>query len=81
MSLKGIITVLKTSNNGNLDITDRKMDDYRKSANDKLVEGKSLRFCGTSLDVENFSKGLMCLSTSGYYIHKSKFLPRTVEKN
>ena len=24
-------------------------------------------FCGTSLDVENFSKGLMCLSTSGNY--------------
>ncbi len=23
--------------------------------------------CGTSLDVENFSKGLMCLSTSGNY--------------
>ena len=24
-------------------------------------------FCGTSLDVENFSKGFMCLSTSGNY--------------
>ena len=23
--------------------------------------------CDTSLDVENFSKGLICLSTSGYY--------------
>ncbi len=25
------------------------------------------QFCGTSLDVENFSKGFMCLSTSGNY--------------
>ena len=33
----------------------------------KQVEGKSLLFCGTSLDVENFSKGLICLTTSGYY--------------
>ena len=33
-----------------------------------------------SLDVDNFSKGFMCLSTSGI-IHKSKFLPGTVEKN
>ncbi len=31
--------------------------------------------------MENFSKGLMFLSTSGNYIHKSKFLPGAVEKN
>ncbi len=37
-------------------------------------------FCGTSLDVDNFSIGLMCLRTSGYYT-QSKFLPGTVEKN
>ncbi len=33
----------------------------------QVTEGKSLGICGTSLDVENFSKGLMCLSTSGNY--------------
>ncbi len=32
-----------------------------------LVVGKSLWFCGTSLDVKNHSKGSMCLSTSGNY--------------
>ncbi len=29
-------------------------------------------FCGTSLDVENFSEGLMCLSTVEI-LHMSKF--------
>ncbi len=31
------------------------------------VEGKSLGFCGTSLDMDNFSEGYMCLRTSGNY--------------
>ena len=34
---------------------------------DDKDEGKSLRFCGTSLNVDNFSEGLLCLSTSGNY--------------
>ncbi len=45
------------------------------------VEGKSLRFCGTSLDVENFLKGKCVLVSSGNVIHMSKFEPGTVEKN
>ena len=32
-----------------------------------MVEGKSLLICGTTLDVDNFSEGLLCLSTSGNY--------------
>ena len=35
------------------------------------LEDKSLWFCGTSLDVDNlFSKGFMCLSTSGKYLRE-----------
>ena len=44
------------------------------------VEGKSLRFCGTSLDVENFSKGLMCLSTSSH-IKKPCVMYNELQKN
>ena len=34
-------------------------------------------FCGTSLDVDNFSEGL-CVLVRVEIIHKSKFLPGTV---
>ena len=59
-------------------IADRRNKDLEKSI--VLVYIYSLGFCGTSLDVENFSKRLMCLSTSGNYT-QSKFVPGTVEKN
>ena len=36
-------------------------------------KGKSLGFCGTSLDVENFLKGICVLVSSGNIIHMSNF--------
>ncbi len=38
-----------------------------------LKYAKSLGFCGTSLDVENFLKGECVLVSSGNIIHMSKF--------
>ncbi len=38
-----------------------------------MVEGKSLGFCGISLDVENFLKGKCVLVPSGNIIHMSNF--------
>ncbi len=38
-----------------------------------IVDTKSLRFCGTSLDVENFLKDKCVLVSSGNIIHMSKF--------
>ena len=46
------------------------------------VEGKSLGFCGTSLDVENFLKGKICLSIEWkYYTHVLMIYPQPVRRH